>query len=90
MTSASLDTTQFNLALLALGGLIYTYSLVSRYIKENLYLSAPILAVILGVVVGPLGLQIFDVQNWGQQDIILEELARLAIAVQLTSTALQL
>ncbi|MFP4008606.1 MAG: cation:proton antiporter [Spirulinaceae cyanobacterium] len=90
MTSASLDTTQFNLALLALGGLIYAYSLVSRYVKERLYLSAPILAVILGIVVGPLGWHIFDVQDWGQQDIILEELARLAIAMQLTSTALQL
>lgn len=90
MASTSLDTTQFNLALLALGGLIYAYSLVSRYIKEHLYLSAPLLAVVLGIVVGPVGFHIFDVQNWGQQDIILEELARLAIAVQLTSTALQL
>jgi NhaP-type Na+/H+ or K+/H+ antiporter len=90
MPSASLDTTQFNLALLALGGLIYVYSLVSRVIKERLFLSAPILALVLGAIVGPLVFNIFDVQTWGHQDIIVEELARLAIAIQLTSTALRL
>ncbi|MEB3218596.1 MAG: hypothetical protein VKN72_20505 [Nostocales cyanobacterium 94392] len=52
-TLADLDPTHFNIALLALGGLIYIYGLLSRFIKERLYLSAPILSVLLGVIFGP-------------------------------------
>lgn len=89
-TPADLDPTHFNIALLALGGLIYSYGLLSRFIKERLYLSAPILSVLLGVIVGPLVLNIFDVKNWGSQDIIVEEIARLTISIQLISTALRL
>ncbi|WP_414621313.1 cation:proton antiporter [Calothrix sp. CCY 0018] len=89
-TFSNLDPTHFNIALLALGGLIYSYGLVSRFIKERLYLSAPILSVLLGVIFGPFVLNIFDVESWGTQDIIVEEIARLTISIQLISTALRL
>ncbi|MBE9212251.1 cation:proton antiporter [Plectonema cf. radiosum LEGE 06105] len=89
-TLADLDPTHFNIALLALGGLIYIYALLSRFIKERLYLSAPILSVLLGVIFGPIGLNIFDVKAWGTQDIIVEQIARLTISIQLISTALRL
>jgi NhaP-type Na+/H+ or K+/H+ antiporter len=84
-----LDPTKFNIALLGLGGLLYGYGLLSRLIKERLYLSAPILAVMLGILCGPI-LHLYDPHVWGNQELILEELTRLAIAIQLISTALQL
>lgn len=84
-----LDPTKFNIALLGLGGLLSGYALLSRFFKQQLYLSAPILAILLGVLCGPV-LGIFDLHAWGNQELILEELARLAIAVQLISTALRL
>ena len=89
MANPVLDPTKFNLALLGLGGLIYFYALLSRPLKERFYLSAPILAVFLGVICGPI-LNIFEPKAWGNQELILEELARLTIAIQLTSTALRL
>lgn len=84
-----LDPTKFNIALLGLGGLLSGYALLSRFIKERLYLSAPILALCLGIICGPV-LGVFAPHTWGNQELILEELARLAIAVQLISTAIRL
>lgn len=84
-----LDPTKFNIALLSLGGLVSIYAPLSRFFKQKLYLSAPILAVGLGVLYGPI-LSIFVPSSWGNQELILEELARLAIAVQLISTAIRL
>ncbi|WP_036482437.1 cation:proton antiporter [Myxosarcina sp. GI1] len=85
----SLDPTKFNIALLGLGGILFLYGLLSRYIKERLYLSAPILAVCLGIVLGPI-FNIFNPQQWATRELIFEEITRLAIAIQLVSTALRL
>ncbi|ACB52945.1 Sodium/hydrogen exchanger [Crocosphaera subtropica ATCC 51142] len=84
-----LDPTKFNLALLSLGGLLFFYALLSRFFKQQLYLSAPMFALVLGIFWGPV-FHLFDLHAWGTQELILEELARLAIAVQLISTALHL
>jgi NhaP-type Na+/H+ or K+/H+ antiporter len=84
-----LDPAKFNIALLGLGGILFLYGLLSRFIKEQLYLSAPILAVCLGILAGPV-LNIFNPHQWATRELIFEEIARLAIAIQLTSTALRL
>lgn len=82
------DSTQFNLLLLLIGCLVLGYGLFSRFIKVRLFLSNPILAAILGIICGPVGLGLFRLD--GSQALILEQAARVAIAVQLASTALNL
>ncbi|NET91385.1 MAG: sodium:proton antiporter [Kamptonema sp. SIO1D9] len=81
---------QINLALAVFGGLVVIYALFSRFFKERLLISDPILAVLVGILLSPLVLNWFAPSNWGNQEIILLEAARVAIAIQLMSTALRL
>lgn len=87
---AQLSSTNLNLAFVVLGGLLYIYALLSRTLKERFYLSAPILAAVLGVIFGLVVLSVFDVSVWGTQELIVEQTARMVIAIQLISTALRL
>lgn len=50
----------------------------------------PLIAVAVGVLVGPRGLALLDVRGWGDQHIILEEASRLTLAIGLMGVALRL
>ncbi len=79
----------FNIALLTVGGLVLLVGLFSSPIKRSL-LSAPIIALLLGVLLGPAVFGMLVPANWGSQEIILEQAARLTIAISLMGIALRL
>jgi NhaP-type Na+/H+ or K+/H+ antiporter len=80
---------ELNLALLVVGGLILVIGLLSGLIRRS-FLSEPLLALLIGIVLGPYALGLLDVAGWGSQEAILEQAARLTLAIGLMGVALRL
>jgi NhaP-type Na+/H+ or K+/H+ antiporter len=81
---------EFNLALLTLSGLVILLGSFSSVLKQRLFLSEPIVALLVGVILGPLVSGAVNLSDWGNPNVILEQGARLAIAIQLIGAALRL
>lgn len=81
---------EFYVALIVVGGLVLALGIFSSPIKNRSPLSVPLLALLVGVVLGPAGFDVLDPARWGNQDVIVEEAARLTLAVGLMAIALRL
>lgn len=82
---------EFNIALATIGSLTLILSLVAGLMRSEVYfLSEPIVAVILGIVIGPLGLNLLDLANWGDPFTILEQFARLTVGLAVMGAALRI
>lgn len=78
-----------NIALVTIGALVLVLGLLSNSIQKA-PLSAPILALLVGVLVGPAVFGLLDPARWGDQQTILEEATRLTLAISLMGVALRL
>lgn len=78
-----------NLTLLTIGAVVLVIGLFSAPIKRS-FLSVPLLALLAGVLLGPAVFGVLDPQQWGDQTLILEQAARLTVAVSLMEIALRL
>lgn len=67
-----------------LGGFIGLFGLVSLFVKEKLYLTESLVATIVGILCGPVGLKIVVPEVWFQKDFYfaMREAARLVISIQ--------
>ncbi len=81
--------TQLNIALAIMGGVALCVALLSALIKRN-PVSEPAIAVLIGLAVGPYGLGWLDLARWGDSYVILEQAARLTLAIGLMGVALRL
>ncbi len=81
--------TELNIALTAVGGLILVLGLLSRPINTSV-LSMPLMALLAGVLLGPAGLALLQPGNWGHAETLLEEAARVTLAISLMGIALRL
>ncbi|WP_049928576.1 cation:proton antiporter domain-containing protein [Halopiger goleimassiliensis] len=82
---------ELNIALLSIGGLTLVVSLVAGVIRGKVYfLSEPLAAVLLGIVIGPLGLGLIRLSDWGDPFTILEQFARLTVGLAVVGAALRL
>jgi len=82
---------QINLWLSVIGGLALVLGLSTGILARHGYLpSEPIIAVAVGVAVGPEGLSLLSLLPVGEPLPLLEELARLTVAFAVTSIALRL
>jgi len=80
-----------NVALALISGLVLALDLSTGLLQSRQYLpSEPIVAVAFGIAIGPVGLAAFDLSAWGDPLIILEQAARLTVALAVTSIALRL
>jgi NhaP-type Na+/H+ or K+/H+ antiporter len=80
---------QLNIALAIMGGVAVCIALLSALIKRS-PVSEPALAVLVGLAVGPYGLSWLDLARWGDSFSILEQAARLTLAIGLMGVALRL
>lgn len=78
-----------NIALLVIGGLVLVIGLLSNPLKSSL-LSIPMVGLFAGVLLGPAVFGLLDLAAWGSQAMILEQAARLTIAISLMGIALRL
>ncbi len=79
----------FNIALLTVGGVVLLVGLFSEPLKRSI-LSVPLVCLSAGVLLGPAALGVLDPADWGDRATILEQAARLTIAVSLMGIALRL
>ncbi|KAJ1563694.1 hypothetical protein HK405_001121 [Cladochytrium tenue] len=77
---------------LLLGGFIALYGLVSLFVKERMYMSEAMVAVVIGIVIGPLaGRQLDPGGIFGVSvDWVTMEFSRFVIAVQCMACAIDL
>lgn len=87
---SQLDSNEINIALLVLSGLVLILGLFSGWLKERFWLADPVLALLVGVLAGPTVFGWIHLTHWGKPEIILEQGSRIAIAIQVMSTALRL
>ena len=78
-----------NLALAVLGAVIVAIGLLSVPIKRSV-LQEPVVAVLVGIVVGPYVLDWIDLARWGDENTVLEQSARLTLAIALMGVALRI
>lgn len=78
-----------NLALAVVGALVLLLGLLSRPVDRS-WLSSPLLAFLLGVGLGPIGVAALDPVAWGDSRLLLEETARLTLGISLMGIALRL
>ncbi|MFC6826108.1 cation:proton antiporter [Halopelagius fulvigenes] len=82
---------KLNLGLALIGGLVLFLSVVVGALRASAYLpSEPIVAVVFGVALGPVGFDVLRLTPLGPPRAVLEQVARLTIAVAVTSIALRL
>lgn len=80
---------EFELGLALFGGIALILGLLSRWLKQT-FISEHIIALLVGVAVGPVALGWIDVSEWGNQETIIERVAEIALAIALMEIALRL
>ncbi len=80
---------QLNAALAVTGAVVVAVGLLSKPIKKSL-VQEPMIAALVGAAVGPYGLGWLDLRSWGDETKILEQAARLTLAIGLMGVALRL
>lgn len=82
---------QLNLVITAIGAIVLLLGLVSDYFRKNWWTSDPLAALVLGILLGPNILGLLDPARWGlSTDHLLEQTARLTMAIGLMGVALRL
>ena len=78
-----------NITLFMVGAVVLAVGLLSAPIKRS-FLSVPLVALLAGVLLGPAVFGVVDPREWGDQTLILEQAARLTVAISLMEIALRL
>ncbi len=79
-----------NIILVAVGGTLLILELTAGYLKYHLYLSEPIIAMCIGIIIGPAVLNLIDLNKYHSFNLVMEELARLTLAVTLMGVAFRI
>jgi NhaP-type Na+/H+ or K+/H+ antiporter len=61
---SQLTSSEINIALVTLGGLVIVLGLFSGFLKERFFLSDPIVALLVGVLLSPSVLGLIDLAHW--------------------------
>lgn len=80
----------FALVLLVVGGFVLVVGLFSSLIKSRLFVTAPLLALLTGILLGPRGLGLFRPGEWGDPARVVEVATGLTLAIALMEVALRL
>lgn len=91
------DVNAPHLAYAFLGGFVVLFSLCSLFIKERLYIGEAVVSTVVGIVLGPYALNLFNPGSWGGHnhnsevtDLITLEVTRVVIAVGVFAIGVEL
>ncbi|OBZ84443.1 putative Na(+)/H(+) antiporter C3A11.09 [Choanephora cucurbitarum] len=80
----------FTIAIAILSGFILFFGYVSMFIKERCFLSEAFVALIVGIIAGPLVANGFNPHSWNDTDEITKELTRCILAIQVMAVGIEL
>jgi len=90
MVWEQLELTPPHITFLILPLFLIAYCLFSKLIRNSLHLSEPPLAVIFGIIFGPVALNVLRPREWGINDEILQEITRVIVAIQCFAVGIEL
>ncbi|KAJ1736528.1 Na+/H+ antiporter [Coemansia sp. Benny D160-2] len=83
MSEIHIKTEQLQVVPGLLGGFIFFLGLCSLIVKERLYLSETLLAMVFGILIGPYVLDWVDPSEWiSNKDVLSQEFSRYALAIE--------
>ncbi|KAG1147138.1 hypothetical protein G6F37_011698 [Rhizopus arrhizus] len=80
----------FTIAIAILSGFILFFGYVSMFLKERCFLSEAFVALIVGIIAGPLVSNGFSPLSWDDHDEITKELTRCILAIQVMAVGIEL
>ncbi|ORY98855.1 Sodium/hydrogen exchanger family-domain-containing protein [Syncephalastrum racemosum] len=80
----------FTIAVAILSGFIVIFGFVSMFVKEKLFLSEAFVALIVGIIAGPLVSNGFNPYEWDGTDEFTKEITRCIIAIQVMAVGIDL
>lgn len=80
----------FHLVLALFAGVLLVISLISKAAKRWVFLSEPMIAMLAGIALGPVALGQIDPRTWGDTEQMVEQAARVTLAIGLMGVALRL
>ena len=90
MTWKQIEATAPHITYLILSAFLVLYALFSSFIRNTLHLSEPPLATLAGIAFGPSGVGVIDPRQWGFQDGLTQEIARVVVGVQVFAVGVEL
>ncbi len=81
---------ELNILITAIGAIVLLLGLLSDYFRRNWWTSDPLIALLLGILLGPIALRLVDPNSWGlPKEHLLEQSARFTLAIGLMGVALR-
>nr|O42701.1 RecName: Full=Na(+)/H(+) antiporter 2 [Zygosaccharomyces rouxii]BAA24268.1 Zsod22p [Zygosaccharomyces rouxii] len=90
MAWSQLEVTKAHVAYSCVGIFSSIFSLVSLFVKEQLYIGESMVASIFGLIVGPHCLNWFNPLSWGNTDSITLEISRILLCLQVFAVSVEL
>ncbi|KAL7752367.1 Na+/H+ antiporter [Sorochytrium milnesiophthora] len=92
MTGIHIDPSGLNMAYTFLGGFIVCFGLFSLLVKDRLYLSETLVAVLVGIMIGPYVAGLVPADSWQPEALqnVIYQLCRVLIAVQVMIAGVEL
>ncbi|WVR05954.1 hypothetical protein IAU60_002981 [Kwoniella sp. DSM 27419] len=86
-----LDITETSKVLAVSGGYVSSVGLISYFVKEKLFMSEALIALLIGIVTGPVALNWFNPFEWSDdQQYLTHQITRVVIAIQVLFTGIAL
>jgi len=84
------EISPFTEAIAVLSGFIVIFGFVSMFVKEKMFISEAFVAVIVGIIAGPLVANGINPYSWNDTDEITKQLTRCVIAIQVMASGIEL
>ncbi|KAI8336556.1 Sodium/hydrogen exchanger family-domain-containing protein [Chlamydoabsidia padenii] len=84
------EFSSFTVAIAVLSGFIVFFGYISMFLKERMFLSEAFVALVIGIISGPLVTNAINPYNWPGNDEFTKQLTRCIIAVQVMAVGIEL